>query len=97
KVSPAAAGFEGAWGWRNASPDRIGIRMKQAVAAQRRRPTRTRELRKADEEVDFFCMASGRYGVLLVAARGMGVNVLYVNHECTLMGTNENNPMSLTN
>ena len=42
---------------------------------------KARKLKKADLEVDFFCIASGRWGAL-VAGRGMGVNIF-------LLTTNE--------
>ena len=46
----------------NASPDLIGIITKYAVATQRRRPIKAREVKTADLEVDFLCIASGIWG-----------------------------------
>jgi hypothetical protein len=43
-------------GRRNASPDLVGITMKQVVAAQRRKASKVCKLRKPESAVDFFAL-----------------------------------------
>jgi hypothetical protein len=50
--------------------------MKQAVAEQKRRSIKARELRKPEREGDFFFTAGGDVGMPLVARCGMPVNLL---------------------